>query len=388
MRTVLLKLMTCGIATILSVPVIAQEPEQPPAPNQFPQPLFITSHPSLFTVPDASQAFEKKMYEEPNFLPPHLYDPNALEGEFPNAAAPGSHIQQTEYPTLSSAADDVDPEGHYSEPRWNPFPYLTEQLACLPREERGLIIKETIFTDTVLTPSGDDYYMNTLDVRTKFYFGQAPFVQFTPRFGWNVIGNGGPSGLPTQLVEAGLDTSIYLPLSETWAFLATVGPNIFTDGDNTTSDAFRITATALAFYQWSDQTKIAAGFLYLDRVDVTALPAGGIFYTPSDDMKIEMFFPRPKIAYRFQHGEGFDRWCYLAGELGGGSWAMQHDNGVDDVVTLRDYRLIAGIEHIEADNYRFLFEAGFVFGRKIEYNTLGGKISPSPTAMLRGGLAF
>lgn len=388
MRTVLLKLMTCGVAAAISLPVIAQEPEPLPAPNQFPQPLFITSHPSLFTVPDASQAFEKEMYPSPSFLPRDLYDPNALQGEFPDSAKSESPIQQTQYPTLSSAADDVDPQGHYSEPRWNPFPYLTEQLACIPQEKRGLIIKETVFTDTVLTPAGDEYYMNTLDVRTKFYFGRLPFIQFTPRFGWNVIGNGGPSGLPPQLFEAGLDTSVYLPLSETWSFLGTIGPNIFTDGDNTSSDAFRLTATVLAFYKWSDRVKLAAGFLYLDRVDVTALPSGGIFYTPSDDMKFELFFPRPKIAYRFQHGEGWDRWCYLAGELGGGSWAMQHNNGVDDIVTLRDYRLIAGVEHIQGDEYRFLFEAGFVFGRKIEYNLAGGNLSPSPTAMLRGGIAF
>lgn len=374
---------------LAALSVCAQEPEILPAPDQHKQPLFLSAHPSLFTIPDASRAFETDVYPAPEFLPPEIYDSHRLEGEVDPVESADQKLQLIQYPTIDSAARDEEPVGHSpAAPRWNPFPFLTEQLANLPQEERGLVSKEVSVTDTVLTPSNGGYSMNTVDVRSTLYFGQLPFLQFTPRFGWHVVGDGGPVGIPPQFFDAGIDTTLFLPLSQKWSFLGMVGPSVFSDGQNTSSQAFRMTGRALAFYQWSDTVKLSGGFLYLGRADIKALPAGGVFYQPNENVKVELFFPRPKVAYRFQHDGDQACWCYVAGEFGGNSWAIERSNGLDDIMTLRDYRLVAGLEHIAGDDFRCLVEAGFVFGRKIEYNSGLGNTTQSPTAMLRGGLAF
>ena len=352
------------------------------------QSLSPTAHPSLFAIPDASQAFEQDVYPAPEFLPPEVYRRRTFEEGFFETDPEESGVQQVQYPTIDSAARDEDPAGHSTEPRWNPIPFLQQQLANLPQDEHGLICKEFSVTDTVLTPSHDSYSMNSLDLRSTLYFGQLPILQFTPRFSWHVIGDGGPVGIPPQFFDAGLDTTLYLPLSEKWSFLGMAGPSIFSDGQNTSSQAFRMTGRALAFYQWSKTVKLSGGFLYLGRADIKALPAGGIFYQPHGDFKVELFFPRPKIAWRFHHAGEISRWCYLAGEFGGNSWAIERSSGLNDIMTLRDYRLVAGLEHIQGETFRGLIEAGFVFGRKIEYTSGVGNTTQSPTAMLRGGLAF
>ncbi|WP_437227143.1 DUF6268 family outer membrane beta-barrel protein [Planctomicrobium sp. SH661] len=369
-----------------ALPVCADEPEHVPAPRQYPQSLYITAHPSLFTIPDPSEAFDENA--EPAFLPSEAFQSQPLQNEIVEGLEDDPGLQLIQYPTIDSAARDEDPAGHYSEPRWNPFPFLTEQLAALPKDQKGLKVRETAVTDTVLPQVSDDYGMNTLDIRSIMYFGQLPVLQFAPRFGWHVISDGAPAGLPSQLYDTGLDTSLFLPLTAKWSFLGMAGPSIFTDGQNTTSEAFRMTGRALAFYQWSPATKLSAGFLYLGRADIKAMPAGGIFCKPSDDVKIELFFPRPKVGYRVMFDGESESWCYLAGEFGGGSWAVQQAGGRDDVVSLRDYRLIAGFEHVHGEEFRWLVEAGFVFGRKIEYTSGVGDSTQSPTGMLRGGVAF
>jgi len=378
------------LITSVALPLCAEEDSSETsafAPRQHSQ-SETTAHPALFMIPDASQAFERDVYPVPDFLPPSLFQ-SSSERERIFGEEEDSGVQQAQYPTIDSAARDEDDEGLLPPPsRWNPIPYLNEQLACIPQEKRGLQSKEISVTDTVLLPAGDSYALNTVDVRSTVYFGQLPFLLFTPRFGWHVVGNGGPVGMPPQFFDAGLDTTLYLPLGQKWSFLGMVGPSIFSDGQNTTSQSFRLTGRALVFYKWSETVKLSGGFLYLDRVDIKALPAGGIFYQPRDDLKIELFFPRPRIAWRYAQDEDISSWCYLAGEFGGNSWAIERSNGTPDIMTLRDYRLVAGLEHVNGDDFRCLLEAGFVFGRKIEYSSGIGNTTQSPTAMLRGGLVF
>ena len=44
--------------------------------------------------------------------------------------------------------------------------------------------------------------------------------------------------------------------------------------------------------------RVIAGLIYLDRYDVNILPAGGLIWTPSDDQRHEIVFPRPRLAWR------------------------------------------------------------------------------------------
>jgi hypothetical protein len=380
-----LALAACAPALVAEEPQWAA-PKQTPAPNQHRQSLYITPHPSLFTAPDVETVFERDAFPPREILPPEAYEDGA-EMESGEMDAPGSKLQLVQYPMEDSAARDEDPEGHYEEPRWNPFPAL--KLPQLPETtERGLIWKDRAVTTTVLPGYNGNLGITSFDFRGTTYFGRAPFLQMAPRFGWHLLDGPNNADLPPQLYDFGLDTTLYVPAGAKWAFLGMAGPSMFSDFKNTSSQAFRMTGRAIAFYQWSETTKLAGGFLYLGRSDIKALPAGGVFYTPNPDVKAEIFFPKPKVSYRLSHDDGSERWCYLAGEFGGNSWAIQRANGLDDQVAYRDYRLILGLEQTAKADYRWLIETGFVFGRRIQYQSGIGDTRQPPTGMIRCGIVF
>ncbi|WP_437187100.1 DUF6268 family outer membrane beta-barrel protein [Planctomicrobium sp. SH668] len=308
-------------------------------------------------------------------------------GETPFDQDP-QRIQLAEYPTQDSGSRDEDPKGHYTEPSWNPFPFLSEQYASMPRDPRRIVLKEIAVTDTVLFPVGGDFGMNTLDLRGTLFFGKLPILTFSPRFSYHSIMDRQSAGLPSQLYDTGIDAFLYLPLTPKWSLITGVGPSMFTDGHNLSSEAFRMTGRAIAMYQYSEFTKLAFGFLYLGREDVPAIPFGGVYYTPHENFKMELVFPRPKVAWKLASADQNENWVYLLGELGGNSWAVERFGGFNDIMTLRDYRLIGGFEQIRNKDFRWLVEAGFVFGREVEYRSNIGNSKQSPTGLVRGGLVF
>jgi hypothetical protein len=137
-----------------------------------------------------------------------------------------------------------------------------------------------------------------------------------------------------------------------------------------------------------DRFEILAGVLYLDREDVKLLPAGGIILSPTDDIRLEIVFPQPKFAYQISWDGRVERWVYLSGEFGGDTWAVQRANFQPDRLTLRDIRVMLGIERKLDGGAGARFEAGYVFGRTIEFASATPDVNLNDTFMLRGILAF
>ncbi len=110
-----------------------------------------------------------------------------------------------------------------------------------------------------------------------------------------------------------------MPLSERWTVQAGVSPGIFSDLDNTSGDAFRMPARLFGIYKYSERTQFTVGAVYLDREDVSLLPALGVIHRPTDRTTLELILPRPRVVQQFwgadANGGGFG---YVAGELGGG----------------------------------------------------------------------
>src|SRR5207248_154812 len=76
----------------------------------------------------------------------------------------------------------------------------------------------------------------------------------------------------------------------------------------------------------------------------TGLPAGGLLWTPTPQVRFDIFFPQPKLsAYLTTVGQ-YELWWYLAGEYGGGAWTIQRADGTDDRVDINDIRASAGLE--------------------------------------------
>jgi hypothetical protein len=138
---------------------------------------------------------------------------------------------------------------------------------------------------------------------------------------------------------------------------------------------------AVGFLTIAPALDLVFGIDYLDRGDIKLLPVGGLIWVPNPNLRIEAVFPRPRVTVQVteQHR------IYVAGELGGGTWAIERtdfDLG-DDLATYRDLRLAVGIEDIQKDGSRCAFEIAYLFNRRLEYTSGIGNMNLNDSVLLR-----
>ena len=228
----------------------------------------------------------------------------------------------------------------------------------------------------------------TLDTRAKIEFPRAPMFTLMPRFGWHLLNGPTITDLPPQLYDASMEGVLSLPLGERLFMQTAVAPSFFTDGHNTSSDAFRLPARLLFFYNCTDALTISGGVVYLDREDLKFLPSVGLIYRQSPDLKVEVLIPRPRVAWRYFSEDGTDRWAYLVGELGGGSWGIRRASGLNDVATYSDYRLLLGTEQTGKGQWNWRFEGGLVFSRSLDYLRGPGDCDLPATGLVRIAFSY
>lgn len=248
--------------------------------------------------------------------------------------------------------------------------------------------KKTVGTATWIAPNSGGLGVTSLEARGSIEFPNFQALWFVPRFAAHAL-NGPPvTDLPGQLYDVSFEIVGMLPIGERWFVQAAIAPSFYTDGDNTGSKAIRTPGRALAFWKYSDTLTFTGGILYLDRDDVKAIPSAGVLWNPNENWKFELSAPRPRIAWRFSHDDESDRWAYLVGEFGGGTWAIRRASGLDDVATLSDYRLMLGYERKWTSGRSWLVEAGYVFSRTLEYTSKLGDTDLPSTALVRLGITF
>lgn len=270
-------------------------------------------------------------------------DDSAYEGEDPLGEEP----EESEGDWRSSSVDHHGEEVPLEDQPWIELHKFTFLAQTLPAGSNGLGI-------------------TSVDLKETFKFSRWPFLFVTPRAGFHFLNAPAAIDLPSELYDFSFDTTAYLPINDRWTVQLTATPSLFSDL-KASKNAFRMVGRGLVYYRWSQELQLAGGFIYLGRKDITALPAAGLIWTPNDDVKFDIMFPRPRIGYRYSHNEVRERWVYATGELGGGSWAVQRAGGNDDVATYRDYQLLLGIENKAPSAVSWQFEAGYAFSRKLEY---------------------
>jgi hypothetical protein len=179
--------------------------------------------------------------------------------------------------------------------------------------------------------------------------------------------------------------------SDRLSFMVGVTPGISSDFV-ATKDAIRISCLGAATYRWKRNTQLMLGVAYLDRADISILPVAGLVWTPNEDSRLEVTLPRPRFAKRI-HWNGYwdsdsDDWVYLAGQLGGGTSAIRRSAGFDDEMTLRDFRLLLGVERTIEEGWNGCAEIGYVFGREIKLEQDATKYRPSNTVLLKVGFSY
>lgn len=262
---------------------------------------------------------------------------------------------------------------------------------CVPRDAEAswIELEKTFATFTWISRgSSDGLGISSLEARSSLIFPDQPAFWIAPRIGVHALDGPAAPDLPAHLFDVSLEGVLMLPLAERWIIQAAIAPSFFTDGDHTSSDAFRLPGRVLLFWNYSDTLTFTGGVLYLDRDDLKAIPSLGVIWKPNDDWKFELTAPRPRIARRISGVDGVESWLYVVGEFGGGTWAIRRASGVNDVVSLQDYRLMLGFEQKRSGHRSWLVEAGYVFSRRIEYTSGLGDVDLPSTAIVRVGITF
>ena len=154
----------------------------------------------------------------------------------------------------------------------------------------------------------------------------------------------------------------------------------FSDFEGSAKDGVRYPSHAVTFFRLNPSNELVLGIDYLDRDDIRLLPVVGTIWLPKDWLKVEAVFPRPRVAARIYESS---TWVYLGGELGGGTWAIERVNLVDDNATYRDLRLVLGWETLLPESLSSAFEIGYVFDRRLSYSSGIGDYDPPDGFMVR-----
>ncbi len=262
----------------------------------------------------------------------------------------------------------------------------------VPRFKQQAIQRVAIQSGGLLATDDDDLSSGFLEasIRTGIPLGSFDnILGITPAFRVDWIDAADGIDIPTELYEAGLEFFYMRPLSERWKLMAIVRPAIrsdFTTDDN----ALRVFGLGLLIYECiAQQLSLSFGAVYLDRADLSVLPAVGLVWTPRPQSRLELQFPRSRFAHRIaKNGAASETWSYLSAGIGGNTWAVTRASGETDELTLSDIRLLAGLEKIVAGGGGWFVEAGWAFNRKIEYEASDTEIGLSDGVLVQAGWAY
>ena len=352
------------VMLVMAAPTLAaDEPLPPPLPLPLPLPATIDDEAGWIDVAVPLPAVEA-------FVPGRV-----------RLAAIGDP-QDLQEPLL---LDDLAPPG---QPRQEFEPPAGRKLP--PGAKPGML-QQVISTITELPKLGSNGLGLTVLEGSVTIGLPAPTVDspllITPGFGGTLVDAPAGVDLPSDLYEGYIQARWLRKIGKRFGVDLAVAPGWYSDFHNDSSQSLRITGHGFGAWEATDNLRVVAGLIYLDRYDVNMLPAGGLVWTPADDQRFELIFPRPRLAWRFAEHPRAAHWSYLAAEFGGNQWAMQSATGADEVVVIRDYRLIAGWERKPADlGISWRLETGFVFGRTVQYYDSDTPTAhPGNTFMVRAG---
>ncbi|MEM9658534.1 MAG: DUF6268 family outer membrane beta-barrel protein [Planctomycetota bacterium] len=274
---------------------------------------------------------------------------------------------------------------------------LAEDQPQLPPGARQGIFQRAYVTGTWAPQLGDE--SDTLGIgqlETGVVLGfpmmrpDTPLL-VTPQFSALFLENAASVDLPSTLYEAAADfTHLRKFNGGPWAMNVGVTVGYYSDFQQDSGEAVRVTGRGLAVYESSAATQWVVGVAYLNRAGATVIPVAGVIYSPSDDVRLEATFPRPRVAWRtIGSREGDEGWFYVGGELGGGAWSVTRPStGMLDFVNYRDFRALLGYERKIIGGLSRKFDVGYVFGREVQYDSATPDASLDDTLFVRTGLTY
>lgn len=237
---------------------------------------------------------------------------------------------------------------------------------------------------------GNDNGLGWFGLESQGVLGYWGPERFNTGFGYSVYFLEGPtrSDLPPRLFGLNYGLRWRDRLTSRWSYEVAVAPGIYSDFEDSARDGIRIQGHG--FGMWTvENFQVVLGIDYLDRENLALLPIAGFVWAPDDVTRIDLVFPRPRFARLIRRGDASDAWCYVSGEYGGDSWAIErHATGLADVATLNEIRIALGVETLRASGLSSVFEIVLHVDRELVYASGNGDFAPSSTFGLRAGSAF
>lgn len=279
----------------------------------------------------------------------------------------------------------------------------------LPAGARNSVLQSLTFQGTWLSQGGGPQAIGVTSMELNGVLGFPFFKRSTPLLvkpGFAVHYLSGPqaSDLPPRVYDAYVQFRRLRRLGGRWWTDFSFTPGVYSDFEQSMSEAFRMSGHFGAMLNCTDRFDAVIGVAYLPYSNLRIIPFAGFLWRPTDDWKIELMVPRPKIAKRIDYQSHFigseelggemlktveiSDWIYLSGELGGGSWAIRRLDGENDLITYRDLRLILGIERKNTQCLSYYAEVAYVFCRKFDYESATPDIHPGDSVMLRLGTTY
>ena len=214
-------------------------------------------------------------------------------------------------------------------------------------------------------------------------------VSFTPFFRLDDLNAASALGLPNSLYEVGVKTFWKRVVNERLTTMVLFTPSVRSDF-NSSQEAFKLFGSGMLWWKIvPDKVSIFGGAMYTGRQDYPVLPTMGIYWTPSPLWKDDIQFPSPRISRRiFKDADFSETWAYVSGVFGGNTWAVKRTSGQDDQLTLRDLRVMLGVEHLRQKNRGVFVETGWVFSRSMEFTNTPPQIDFGDAIILRAGIQF
>ncbi|HZL89690.1 MAG TPA: DUF6268 family outer membrane beta-barrel protein [Pirellulaceae bacterium] len=262
------------------------------------------------------------------------------------------------------------------------------------KAHRDGFFQKLSLSGTWLYPGTEEADIGFTDIETFGVFALPfPIVEWplviTPGYNLHLLDGPEITDLPPRLHDAYVDFMWLPTFVHRWTMLLSVMPGYYSDFQVSDSDAFRLTGKGIVIFDADpERLQLVAGLLYLGRDNLKLLPVGGAIWRPSDNFAFELIFPKPKLAVRLSSGPGFENWLYGTAEYGGNTYVIERVGGAHDKVTYQDFRLLVGFERRLNYGAGFRLEAGYVFGRQVDFASATGDFEPGDTVLLRAGITF
>ena len=173
------------------------------------------------------------------------------------------------------------------------------------------------------------------------------------------------------------------------------------DFEGSARRGIRYPAHAVGFLAIHPSAQLVFGVDYLDRGDIKLLPVAGLIWIPRDDVRLEFVFPRPRATFalptstwperdsqedgsRIAPRHAKQHRLYIAGDLGGGTWAVERAVVRQRPGHLsRPAMLRSDSSASTSDGSRSAIEVGYLFERRLEFTSGYGNMRLDDTAMIR-----